>query len=226
MALNGAADIIVCVALLFTIELGAQAQDIRSSDFRKADSMALLFPKHSLRDLRLLAQKLTMPLATEPEKFRAIYRWICNNIDYDYNLFLVNKRKREKLTDAEDRRTWNTKISAAVFETMVKEHRSVCTGYAYLVRELSYHAGLSCRIVDGFGLKASNNGSLPQQPNHTWNEIQLQGTWYPCDATWSSGALDSKTFRYIKRYDDTYFLQARDQFVKRHVPVEAVANIE
>lgn len=206
-----------CVILICVLNGVAQVEDFAATDFRKADSLALMFPGHSLQDLRILSEKLTKPLTTEQEKFRAIYKWICNNIDYDYRLYLMNKRRREKLTDSE-LKTWNTKIAKAVFETLLSRHRTVCTGYAYLVKELSYHAGLSCAIINGYGRNAQAGDRFPTRPNHSWNSIQLNGRWYFCDATWSSGAMNVRTGEYIRKYNDAYFLQAADEFSKRHLP--------
>lgn len=198
----------------------AQVTDFATTDFRKADSLALLYRGHSLQDLRVLSEKLTGPLTTEQEKFRAVYKWICNNIDYDYGLYLMNKRRREKLTDSDELRKWNTKIAKVVFETLLSRHKTVCTGYAYLVKELSYHAGLSCAIINGYGRNAQADDRLPRLPNHSWNSIQLNGRWYFCDATWSSGAMNVKTGEYVRKYNDVYFLQEAAEFSKRHLPAD------
>ncbi|MEJ7644659.1 MAG: transglutaminase domain-containing protein [Chryseolinea sp.] len=210
------------VAILFcSTGVNGQIDEFNSMDFSKADSMATLYPDHSLQDLRLLATKLTRPLSTEEEKFRAIYKWICNNIAYDYDIYRRNKREREKLVHPDALKIWNNKISTVVFRTLLNEHKTVCTGYAYLVKELAYHAGLSCRIVDGFGLVAKDNRPLSKLPNHTWNEIRLNGEWYPCDATWSSGAMNTTTWQYVRKYNNRYFLQDRAEFEKRHVRTDS-----
>src|SRR5690349_16328493 len=80
-------------------------------DFKKADSVAALYPNHSLNNLKILSDKLTQSLETEEEKFRAIYKWVCDNIEYDYPMHQENQRKREKLKSAEEREAWNKKIS-------------------------------------------------------------------------------------------------------------------
>lgn len=206
--------------LFCALNLAAQVAYFTSTDFRKADSVALLYPGHSLQDLRILSEKLTRPLATEQEKFRAVYKWICNNIDYDYELYLMNKRRREKLTNSDELQKWNTRITKVVFETLLNRHKTVCTGYAYLVKELSYHAGLSCEIINGYGRSAKANEPLPRLPNHTWNSVRLNDQWYFCDVTWSSGAMNTQTGQYIRKYNDVYFLQESHEFSRRHLPLD------
>ena len=208
------------VCLLSASSVLAQVEDFASTNFRKADSIAQLYPHYSLRDIRGLAEKLTLPLSSDVEKFRAIYRWVCLNIENDYALFQKNKIKREKLKDPEAIKRWNKKFSPVVFERLVKKHRTLCTGYAYLIRELALYAGLSCEMINGYGRSAKSNVGGQGIPNHTWNAVRLNNKWYLCDATWSSGVIDPETKKFIQKYTDSYFLLAPSQFIRNHYPLD------
>lgn len=210
-----------CAVLLCTTSVHAQVEDFANTDFRKADSVARLYPNHSLHNLKVLSGKLTKPLAIEEEKFRAIYRWVCSNIGNDYTLFRKNKYKREELKDPEALKKWNIKINKEVFETLLKKHTTVCTGYAYLVKELAHHAGIPCEIIDGYGRTAEANIGGPGIPNHSWNAVQLHNKWYLCDATWSSGAIDTQKAMFVKKYNDSYFLLEPSLFVRNHYPLDS-----
>lgn len=212
--------ILFCAVLICATSLHAQVEDFANTDFRKADSIARLYPNHSLHDLKLLSDKLTKPLSTEEEKFRAIYRWVCSNIGNDYTLYRKNKYKREDLKDPEELKKWNRKISKEVFETLLKKQTTVCTGYAYLVKELARHAGISCEIIDGYGRTAQANIEGPGIPNHSWNAVKLHNKWYLCDATWSSGAIDTGKALFVKKYNDSYFLLDPALFVRNHYPLD------
>jgi len=183
----------------------AQITDFYDTDFTKADSIAELHSAHSLKDLKGLADKLTASLSTDQEKFRAIYKWVCSNIEGDYSLVTLNKRKRAKLSGSK-LATWNERFSRMVFETLLLERRTICTGYAYLIRELSFHAGLSCMVVNGHakpgGLQLTGSRSV----NHSWNLVQLNEKWYVCDATWSSGIFNRATGQFTKKFNERYFL--------------------
>lgn len=212
---------IVLIMVSCSDPLYAQASDFACADFAKADSIAARYPRHSLRDLRALAGKLTRPLSNEAEKFRAIYTWVCTNIANDYGLYLKNERQRQKYTDPAARMAWNREFSKRVFEKLLHEHKTVCTGYAYLVKELAYHAGINCVVVDGYGRTTQSNIRGDGIANHSWNAVQLNNKWYLCDATWSSGAIDARTGRFVQKYDTVYFLTDPALFIRNHYPLEA-----
>jgi hypothetical protein len=214
--------ILVIAAGVFVCNLYAQEIYSEHSNFRKADSVAALYPHHSLENLKTLADKLTIPLSTELEKFRAIYFWISHNIENDYEYYVQNKKMREKLNnDAEALQEWNRKFRIQVFDKLLKEHKTVCTGYAYLMKTLAYHAGLTAVIVDGYGRTAQSNIGGPGYANHSWNAMKINGQWYLCDATWSSGAIDTREGNFVKKFDDVYFMADPALFVLNHYPMDS-----
>jgi transglutaminase/protease-like cytokinesis protein 3 len=109
-------------------------------------------------------------------------------------------------------------MTRLVFEKLRKDRSTVCTGYAYLLRELSSVAGIRCEIINGYGRNATANIGGEGVINHSWNAIQLQGKWYLCDVTWSSGAIDMEKQSFVKHYDDTYFLLEPVLFIRNHYP--------
>lgn len=210
--------LIVC----FTVRLPAQIPAYKAATFYKADSVASLYPKHSLANLKSLADKLTQPFTTDIDKFRAIYSWVCTNIENDYGLYEKNTSRRKKLKDRpKELQQWNKKVNPRFFQKLVRQHQTVCTGYAYLVQELSFHAGLTCRIIDGYGRTSKTNVGGPGIANHSWNAIQLTDQWYLCDATWSSGAIDTEQKKFIQQFDDAYFLTPPSLFALNHYPLDS-----
>jgi len=202
--------------------LQAQIPDYKAGDFARADSIAALYPNHSLVNLKSLADKLTLPLATDLEKFRSIYRWVCANIETDYDFYIKNKSKREKLNDQpEALKQWNQKSNPYFFRKLLREHKTICTGYAYLVKELAFHAGLPCKIIDGYGRTVDANFGGTGIANHSWNAVQLNHQWYLADATWSSGAIDPQQKTHIKQFEDAYFLTPPALFVLNHYPLDS-----
>lgn len=215
------ASLTFLIVVLLFVRLPAQISDFAGTDFRKADSIAAMYAGHSLKDLKSLAGKLTIQLHTEEEKFRSIYKWVCDNIENDYDFYFLNKTRREKISDAEKLKAWNVKFRARVLEKLFNEQKTVCTGYAYLMMKLSAYAGLTCVIVDGYGRTAQANIGGPGIPNHSWNAILLHNKWYLCDATWSSGAIDTEARRFVKRFDNAYFLAEPSLFVRNHYPSDS-----
>lgn len=214
--------------LLFLLAMGmgssvlqAQRGHFSSINFQAADSMAQVYKGYSIHNLPELAHRLTAPLATDVEKFRALYRWICFNIENDYALFQNNQEMREQLVKSPaELQTWNTQFAKEVFETLRKKKRTICTGYAYLLREMATHAGIECMIIDGYGRTVAANIGGPGTPNHSWNAINLNNQWYVCDATWSSGAIEMTEKKFIKQYNDAYFLAEPSTFISNHYPMD------
>lgn len=197
---------LLIILILVTTQLHAQ---------HRADSIAALYPNHSLKDLDLLSGKLTLSLTTDKEKFRSIYRWVCLNIEYDIDLHDLVSYKRATLGQPEFIE-WSQKESAVVEELLIDKHRAVCTGYAYLVRELCRYAGISCEIVHGSKQKKY------KVPTHSWNAVLLDGKWYLADPTWSSGYFISNTRIFIRHFEESYFLSDPKVFNRNHYPVKKV----
>lgn len=207
-----------CVTV--TASLSAQRNDFEALDFSASDSVAARYQGHALRNLPLLSHRLTNDLPDEVMKFRAIYKWVCDNIENDYTLFTTNQRNRGKLKNANELKVWNTKMQARMFETLLKKQRTVCTGYAYLIRELSMLAGIRAEIVDGYGRTIQANIGGDGVINHSWTAVQLNNKWYLCDATWASGAIDLTNKNFIKKYDEAYFLSNPEYFIRNHYPAD------
>lgn len=213
---------ILWVFMLVTCgKLQAQIADFGKIDFRRADSVAIHYKGESLKNLPLLVYKLTHSFTSKVEQFRAIYTWVSTNIENDYEYYLINKRKREKLGfDSQEFANWNASFRSKVFKKLLKEKKTVCTGYAYLLKELAAMVDIECKIIDGYGRTIGANVGGKGVPNHSWNVVNLNNKWYLCDATWSSGGTNLQENKFIQDYNDGYFLSEPDLFVKNHYPLD------
>lgn len=212
------------VMFLLMISGAAQAQlaDFGNIDFREADSVAALYKGEDLKSLPILAQKLTSTLPTKVEQFRAIYTWVCNNIKSDHAAFLKNQRKRKKLyQDSTAFASWNASFQTSQFKKLLNDQKTVCTGYAYLVKKLAALADIKCEIVSGYGRTVGTKVNELKIPNHSWNAVALNGKWYLCDATWSSGYFHLQKNSFIHDYEEGYFLANPELFVQNHYPINS-----
>jgi Transglutaminase-like superfamily len=212
--------LLVYLFVLMSASLYAQLADLRPINFHRADSIADVYFGEAVTDLPELSRKLTSTLSGETEKFRAIYKWVCNNIEFDYELFRINREKRDKFDSPEALRAWNKKLTPVVYQHLILEKKTLCTGYAWLVQQLAQHAGIACFIVDGYGRNATVNVRKSGKANHSWNAVMLNGKWYLCDPTWASGAYDADREVFVKNYDDSYFLADPKVFIRNHYPLD------
>lgn len=207
------------VLFIVAFQSNAQISDFDYINFKKADSIALECKDEGLNNLPKLVYKLTSNLETDAERFRAIYKWVCTNIENDYALFLKNNKKRQKFqNDSLKLTNWNTHVKKKIFRTLLKDQKTICTGYAYLIKELSNLANLNCEIVHGYSRTSSTNVDKLNTPNHSWNAIELNGKWYLCDPTWASGIIDPETYVFKFNYNDGYFLTSPELFAINHFP--------
>ncbi len=213
-------NFILLQLFIFILPLNAQQSDFDGINFFRADYIANQLKGEELYNLPILAHNLTSPLKTEVERFRAIYYWVCHNIRGEYNLTHKNDRKLKKFkNDSEALRLWNNQFKKEVFTRLLLKKETLCTGYAYLIKELSNLAGLECEII--YGYSQENNVKIENlnSPNHSWNAIKLNGKWYLCDATWSSGFQDMSTSMFEFEFADSYFLMEPSEFAKSHRPM-------
>jgi len=207
---------------ILTLQSNAQIANFNHVNFKKADSIALVCKNESLNNLPKLSYKLTSNLNSDVERFRAIYIWVCSNIANDYNLFYKNKRKRKKYQNDNYRlKAWNDEFSRVIFKTLLKDKRTICTGYAYLIKELSELASLECKIIQGYGRTSATTKEELNTPNHSWNAIKLNNKWYLCDATWASGKQNPNTLNFEFQYNDGLFLTNPELFSVNHYPVNS-----
>lgn len=198
----------------------AQISDFKTVDFSKADDTAKLNGGKSLNNLPLLAHSLTYRLDTDVEKFRAIYIWVCNNIKADLRQGNIVSRKRKKHNNDSARYLdWNNDYKKTAFKKLLKHKKTICTGYAYLIKELCFLANIECEIVNGYGRTVFSNVETLDRLNHSWNAVKLNNKWYLCDATWSSGYVLNDAL-FIKDYNDGYFLTEPILFAKNHFPID------
>lgn len=181
----------------------------------------MLYAGHDLKDPDALAEKLVAGLHTDVEKFRAIFRWITDNIAYDVPLFLKGEkidakffRKKTKL--AAKKATFSKKVYAHT----LRRKSSICSGYSMLLEYMSNHVGIECNIVNGYardGTQRIGSGKV----NHAWNVVRLGQKWYVCDATWASGYVNIDARKFFRDFSETYFLTDPSLFIANHYPVDA-----
>jgi len=190
----------LCLALAPALAASARAT---TDEYAAIDAHALQTPAAETESVERLAAYLTRPAKTDREKARIIFRWIAQNIDYDVESFLTQQK------------------GPVTPDSVLRQRKSVCAGYANLFEALSRAAGLEVATIPGFargfGFRA---GSLTGDTNHDWNAVKLDGRWHLLDSTWGTGHMDEQK-RYVREFDNYFFLTPPDQFIYRHLPKQS-----
>lgn len=103
---------------------------------------------------------LNVNSASDYEKIKAIYDYICANVTYDH----------DHLND----QTYKHQFTA--YAALV-QGTSVCQGYALLFYRLALELGVDARLISG-----TSRGE-----GHGWNIVKLGNKYYNADSTWDAG---------------------------------------
>jgi hypothetical protein len=143
---------IVCVALLGL--LGLQL------------AMADAYISPSSYDYKPQAKKITANARTDMQKLRAIYDWMCENIQYD------------------------TSYKIATADECYKKRKGVCQAYSELMYRLCEAVGVKCTIVSGTARHFLGGGG------HAWICAHVEGRNVLIDPTWGAGSVNGTKFTF------------------------------
>lgn len=161
-----------------------------------------------------LAYSLTNGLTSSRQKVEVIFRWITDNIDYKVNPSLYFNKY--SYTPEEDTGALKP-VSERVAEQVLRNRVAFCDGYARLFTTLCNYAGIRSEVITGYA-NPDGSASGKFRSNHSWNAVLIDSAWYLVDVTWASGYVTYGNDRFIRRYDDYYFLTSPQQFIKSHYP--------
>ncbi len=165
------------------------------------DQYALQTPKDAEESVESLSRYLTEPADNDREKVRIIFRWIADRIAYDRDSYF---------------RSGSSVIGAAA---VLKQRRGDSEGFARLFEALCGEAGINVAVIPG-SLRVTGPASREKfiKTPHVWNAVKLDGHWRLLDVTLASGSLQDEKF--VKRFNDLYFLTPPDRFIFSHLPTE------
>ena len=104
------------------------------------------------------------------EKAKAIYTYICDNVEYDYATL-----------EDESYLLKYTAYAALINKT------AVCQGYAVLYYRMALESGLNARVIPGM---AGGGG-------HAWNIVRINQSYYNLDATWDAGCGEEDYYYFL-----------------------------
>ena len=168
--------------------------------FAGIDQYAINTPDSAEVSINSLATYLAKGTNNDLEKTRAIYKWITQNISYNYSGFLSGQYGDTSANGVLARRT------------------SICDGYSELFMALGKAMGLQVVKLVGWakGISYTAGVSLTGPTNHAWNAVYLNDGWYLIDSTWGAGAISGGQF--VREFKGYYFLTDPEEFILNHFP--------
>ena len=136
-------------------------------------------------------------------KTRAIYAWICFNIEYDAEgLFSGN-------------------LPEGTAEVFFNKRKAVCAGYSDLFTHLAEKLKLFSVYLTGY---SKSYGYVPgmklTQSDHALVGVQIDRDWYLMEPTWGAGYLDDNK-KFAAQYDSSWFAPDPRLFILNHLPEDS-----
>lgn len=220
--------LLVFLVLLLSCPLFAQMKR-PLADYTKADALALTVQLNG--DVNKLTAELTNSLNEPTLKARAIFRWITENIAYDYkffNKYSIGGKDPKSFSCHGDSVGCSIKKIAwenDIINNTLSDKKAVCQGYSLLFKKMCSIAGIEAEFVPGYvrtdPYQIGTMGTL----SHAWKMVRLNGVNYLLDVTWAAGSCRSdengKLIAFQKKYKDYYWLTPADEFARNHFPLDA-----
>jgi hypothetical protein len=212
--------LLVFLAILHNTILAQNKFDLY--DFHSVDSFAKTVKYE--KDIFKLAKDLTSPYSENIYKVRSIFRWITENIGYDYEF--VNKGKEPEKPDC----SHSSNCAAVIkqweddyIKDVLKNKKGVCSGYAKLFKRLCDLSGVQSEVIDGYIKNKPYQIGNTLSVNHAWNAVMVDSVWYYVDPTWASGWVtedeeSGKLLKFTKEYKNYYWLTPFSKLVRNHYP--------
>lgn len=132
------------------------------------------------------------------EQLEKIEKGLNPNWDEKYKFFYLYDKLKSTI-DYDPEYETRTSLEVRSLRGLVSK-KTVCAGYALILKEICDRQGIKCRRVGGNG--------------HAWNIIQIDDKMYPIDLTW-----DSNIFFCNGEFNSMRYLgNDIDGFNKRHIP--------
>lgn len=177
----------------------SQNLDLKKFNYGRVDTIAINFPKKKYKNIQEIVYPLIEGIETEHEKFRAIFRWITENIEYN--------RAAATVADA---------------DKIIRKNKAVCQGFSNLLKEMCDLAKIPCEVVVGYTkTELRDINKKLGKTDHAWNTVTLYGKKYLVDVTWATSKYNVVNRKFIKEFDEHYYLTPPEKFVIDHFPKEA-----
>lgn len=182
----------LAVLLLLIVCASGMAQDV--TDYYKKPYDGGTFPAKGRYDYGKMARDITVGCATDYERLRAIYQWICANIDYD------------------------TSYKIRTADECLRQRKGVCQAYCDLFVLLAQSLGIRVEVVDG---KAKDQSGYVNPAGHGWLfGYTRPDHGILMDPTWGAGSVEGS--RFVRDTNCwTWFNPSPEWMAMSHFPLKA-----
>ena len=195
---------------IYTVQMFQQIKDtlykqVLSVDFTvqlKGREIPFMYPNTycwftEMSKVVRIARSIANPLVTEAETVGGFYRWVMDNLEYDYQLAANVGNEKWWLPNP---------------DSVVEQKKSICFGYASLLAALCRVVGIPCSIDVGYvnGVLHAYNRVLVKNGGQVTNYIYLlDNKWFRLDPTLHDTGMSDKEVAMFTANDLNYSFQYR-----------------
>lgn len=168
-------------------------------------------PKQAEQSLDALSNHLTKGVSSDLEKANRIYSWITQN-------FIFEEKYKQRSKDL-------------TLQQVLRRKRGNAEDFSTIFDSLCYRSGVTSKQIIGYTFTENKPIiKVLYQPNHYWNAIYIDSTWYHVDCLWGSSFgkikrltfdIEGNTVNYETAGNDEktkYFCPSPVNFIKSHLP--------
>jgi len=114
---------------------------------------------------------------------------------------------------------WAGTVPDQSYRNVLINRLAVCGGYSNTFKKFCDVLNIPCDVVHGFGRGVGTSpliGDTPNESNHAWNIVTINGESYLVDCTWNSGFMDGRVSR--QQYTTDWLFIKPEHFIYTHYP--------
>ncbi|XP_065291935.1 uncharacterized protein [Dermacentor albipictus] len=169
--------------------------------FQEVDRIALQVPNTAKSTLQTLVYHLISYCRNDLQKIRMFFRWIAENITYD----------------------WRHMETKQTPEEVFVSRQGVCKDYCLLFSDMCRLAGIREKTLQGFAkgfdYRPGHQFHPGQDVTHAWNAVFILGAWRLIDNTWGTGYTDH-TGKFIRKINEHFFMTDPEVLIWTHFPYD------
>ncbi|XP_042874319.1 kyphoscoliosis peptidase-like isoform X1 [Penaeus japonicus] len=181
--------------------LSKKVELLEGIDFTDLDVHILTAPDEVTSDTEDLVRYLCGQVQEDLQRLRVIFRWVTDNIRYDWKFIDKPQTAQEILSS----------------------RAGVSKDYVNLLMELCHLAGIRVKKIHGFAkghdFRIGRRFDPETDPPHFWIAVFLYGSWRLLDPTFGAGYVDAQG-RYHPHLQEHFFLTDPDQLIYTHFPYD------
>jgi hypothetical protein len=214
---------IICWLIFISLRLTVAGQSKQEQlSFSEVDSFVLTVKYRD--DYIQLAKELTRPFYDDILKVRAIFKWITNNIEYDYRFVNSGREISEPACNSEiDCALVLQEWEHRYIRKILRNKKAIADGYSRLFKVLCDYSYIQSEVITGYARTKPYQVGNNMGVNHSWNAVLIDTAWFYLDATWAAGYCiedeeSGRLLRFVKDYQNYYWLKPFDIFSRNHFP--------